>query len=91
MSLPGRGFRPVLPGILLLAVIGAAAGFVATRLMRVNTDLPTAMGIGVLGALVGGLGLRLLLTVGGWFVTFVLAVAGSVALIWVWQQFTRRR
>jgi len=81
----------MLPGIVLLAVIGAAAGYVATRLMKEDTDLPTAMGIGVLGALVGGLGLRLLLTVGGWFVTFVLALAGSIALIWVWQQVTRRR
>jgi uncharacterized membrane protein YeaQ/YmgE (transglycosylase-associated protein family) len=79
------------PGIILLAVIGAAAGYVATRLMKVDADLPTAMGIGVLGALIGGLGLRLLLTVGGWFVTFVLALAGSIALIWVWQQITKRR
>jgi uncharacterized membrane protein YeaQ/YmgE (transglycosylase-associated protein family) len=79
------------PGIILLAVIGAAAGFVATRIMKVNTDLPTAMGIGVLGALLGGLGLRLLLTVGGWFVTFVLALAGSMALIWLWQVATRKR
>jgi uncharacterized membrane protein YeaQ/YmgE (transglycosylase-associated protein family) len=79
------------PGIILLAVIGAAAGYVATRLMKVDADLPTAMGIGVLGALIGGLGLRLLLTVGGWFVTFVLALAGSIAVIWVWQQITKRR
>ena len=81
----------MLPGILLLAVIGAAAGYVATRIMKVDTDLPTAMGIGVLGALIGGLGLRLLLTIGGWFVTFALALLGSMALIWIWQQFTRRR
>jgi len=81
----------VLPGLVLLVVIGAVAGFAATRLMKVQTDLPTAMGIGVLGALIGGLGLRLILSVGGWFVTFVLALAGSMALIWVWQQLTRRR
>ena len=81
----------MLPGILLLAVIGAAAGYVATRIMKVDTDLPTAMGIGVLGALIGGLGLRFILTIGGWFVTFALALAGSMALIWIWQQFTRRR
>lgn len=79
------------PGIILLAAIGAVAGYVATRIMRVDVDLPTAMGIGVLGALLGGLGLRLLLAVGGWFVTFVLALAGSMALIWIWQQVTRRR
>lgn len=81
----------MLPGILLLAVIGAAAGYVATRLMRVDVDLPTAMGIGVLGAILGGLGLRALLTAGGWILTFVLALLGSMALIWLWQIFTRRR
>lgn len=81
----------MIPGLLLLAVIGAVAGYVATRLMRVDVDLPTAMGIGVLGALVGGLGLRLILTVGGWFITFLLALGGSVALIWLWQQVSRRR
>lgn len=78
------------PGIILLAVIGAAAGYVATRIMKVNTDLPTAMGIGVLGALLGGFGIRLILTIGGWFVTFALALAGSMALIWLWQRFGPR-
>lgn len=80
----------MLPGVLALAVIGAAAGYVATRLMRVRADLPTAMGIGVLGALLGGLGLRFLLAAGGWFVTFALALAGSMALIWLWQRFGLR-
>ena len=79
----------MIPGILLLAVIGAAAGLVATRLMRVNADLPTAMGLGVLGALVGGFGLRLVLTAGGWVVTFVLALLGSLALTWIWQRISR--
>lgn len=78
-------------GVLLLIIIGAAAGYVATRLMRVPVDLPTAMGIGVLGAVIGGLGLRMLVTMGGWVMTFVLALLGSLALIWVWQKFTTRR
>jgi len=80
----------MLPALALLVVIGAAAGYVATRLMRVDADLPTAMGIGVLGALIGGLGLRFILSVGGWFVTFLLALAGSILLIWVWQTVMRR-
>lgn len=80
----------MLPGLLALVLIGAAAGYVATRLMRVNADLPTAMGIGVLGALLGGLGLRFLLSAGGWFLGFVLALGGSVALIWLWQKFGPR-
>ncbi|MCC5986773.1 MAG: GlsB/YeaQ/YmgE family stress response membrane protein [Pararhodobacter sp.] len=78
-------------GILTLVIIGAAAGYLATRLMRVDVDLPSAMGLGVLGALIGGLGLRLLLTVGNWALTFVLALLGSMALIWLWQAFRRRR
>lgn len=81
----------MIPGALLLIVIGAAAGYVASRLMRVDVDLPTAMGIGVLGALLGGLGLRLLLTAGGWVVTFALALLGSLALLWLWQKFSTRR
>ena len=80
----------MLPGALLLILIGAAAGYVATRLMRVDADLPTAMGIGVLGAVVGGFGLRLVLTSGGWVVTFVLSLLGSLALIWIWQKLYRR-
>ena len=79
----------MIPGLLFLVVIGAAAGLLATRLMRVEADLPTAMGIGVLGALVGGLALRLIVTVGGWAVTFVLAVMGAMALIWIWQHLRR--
>lgn len=76
--------------LLLLVVIGAAAGFAATRLMKARVDMPTAMGLGVLGALLGGLALRLLLSVGGWFLTFVLALGGAMALIWLWQQVRRR-
>lgn len=75
--------------LLLLVVIGAAAGFTATRLMKTRVDLPTAMGLGVLGALLGGLVLRLLLSVGGWFLTFMLALGGAMALIWLWQRFRR--
>ncbi|WP_068306858.1 GlsB/YeaQ/YmgE family stress response membrane protein [Pararhodobacter sp. CCB-MM2] len=78
-----------MPALLLLVVIGAAAGVLATRLMRVNTDLPTAMVLGVIGALVGGLGLRALVTVGGWAVTFVLALIASMLLIWIWQHLKR--
>lgn len=75
--------------ILFLALIGAAAGLLATRLMRVSMDLPSAMGLGVIGALVGGLALRVVVTVGGWAITFVLPVLGSMALLWVWQRFKR--
>ena len=40
--------------ILILIVIGAAAGFLATRFMRVQTDVPTTIAIGIGGFGKGG-------------------------------------
>jgi uncharacterized membrane protein YeaQ/YmgE (transglycosylase-associated protein family) len=77
--------------IIALIIIGAAAGLVATRVMRLQTDLLTTVGIGVLGALVGGFVLRFLVMIGGWLVGFVGAVLATMLLIWIWQKFTKRR
>lgn len=77
--------------LVLLAVIGALAGVLATRLMRVNTDLPTAMLIGMLGAFVGGVGFRFLATSASWVGAFVLALLGSLILLWLWQKFGSKR
>lgn len=71
--------------ILALVIIGAAAGFLATRLMRLQTDVPTTVVIGVAGALLGGLILRILVTVTGFAAGFIGAVIGAVALIWLWR------
>ena len=49
--------------ILLLIIVGAAAGFIATRLMRIEADIVTTIAIGIFGALIGGLVLRFLLTI----------------------------
>lgn len=77
--------------VVLLLVVGAAAGYVATRAMRVNVDLPSAMGIGMIGAVLGGLGLRLLLSAAPWFIMFVVAVLAAMGMIWLWQRFFDRR
>ncbi len=74
-----------MPPILFVAIIGAAAGFLATRAMRVQTDVPTTVVIGIAGAVVGWLLLRVLFTVAGWTLYFVGAVAGAMALIWAWR------
>ncbi|WP_420586250.1 GlsB/YeaQ/YmgE family stress response membrane protein [Ruegeria sp.] len=76
--------------IIALIVIGAAAGFLATRLMRIEADIPTTMLIGIIGALVGGFVLRALITVAGWLSGFVGAVLGALLVIWIWQCFLRR-
>lgn len=77
--------------IVFLIVIGAAAGFIATRLMNVESDLVTTIAIGIFGALIGGLVLRALLTISGWMAGFVGAVLGAMLLIWLWRMYGPRR
>lgn len=76
-------------GLVLLIVIGAAAGFIATRLMNLQTDIPTTIALGVGGALIGGLVIRFLLTISGWMAGFVGAVLGALLLIWLFKIFFR--
>lgn len=78
-------------GIIGLIIIGAAAGFIATRLMGIEADLVSTVAVGVLGAIAGGLVLRFVLTVAGWLGGFVGAVLGAMALIWLWQTYGPRR
>ena len=73
--------------VLALIIIGAAAGFIATRVMKVEADLISTIGIGILGALTGGLVLRILLTITGWAAGFVGAVLGAMLLIWLWRTY----
>ena len=73
--------------ILILIVIGAAAGFLATRVMKVQTDVPTTIAIGIGGALIGWFLLRFLVSITGWVAGFVGAVLGAMALIWLWQKY----
>ncbi|MBV0910786.1 GlsB/YeaQ/YmgE family stress response membrane protein [Anianabacter salinae] len=77
--------------VVLLIIIGAGAGFLATRLMNVHTDIITTVAIGIFGALVGGFVLRALITVMGALAGFVGAVLGAIALIWLWQKYGPRR
>lgn len=73
--------------ILALIIIGAAAGLIATRLMNIQTDLVTTISIGIFGALVGGLVLRLVVSITGMAAGFVGAVLGAMALIWLWEKY----
>lgn len=74
-------------GVVLLIIIGTAAGFLATRLMKLETDVPTTIVIGVAGALVGGFLLRTLVMVTGWMAGFVGAVLGAIVLIWLYKTY----
>lgn len=76
--------------VVFLIIIGVAAGFLATRIMGVESDIITTMAIGIAGALIGGFVLRALLTVMGMVAGLVGAVLGALALIWLWQIYIKR-
>ena len=76
--------------IVFLIIVGAAAGFIATRIMRIETDVPTTIAIGIAGAVVGGLVLRALLAVMGMMAGLVGAILGALALIYLWQKIRNR-
>ncbi len=73
--------------IIALIIIGGAAGFLATRMMKLNVSVPTTVAIGVLGALLGGFVLRALIAVTSWAAGFVGALLGALLLIWLWKTY----
>ncbi|MEE9429029.1 MAG: GlsB/YeaQ/YmgE family stress response membrane protein [Paracoccaceae bacterium] len=73
--------------VLAMIIIGAAAGFIATRMVKMDANVITTVSIGVLGAIIGGGVLRLILVIGGWMAGFVGAVLGALLLIWLWRTY----
>ncbi|MCV6823250.1 MULTISPECIES: GlsB/YeaQ/YmgE family stress response membrane protein [Halocynthiibacter] len=76
--------------VIYLIIIGAAAGFIATRLMKVEANIVITMAIGIGGALIGGLLLRVLLSVLGIGAGLVGAILGAVLLIWLYQTYIQK-
>jgi uncharacterized membrane protein YeaQ/YmgE (transglycosylase-associated protein family) len=72
---------------LALALVGAAAGWLATRIMNVRMGVPQTIAVGVLGALVGGLAVRIVLPLLGGILG---AVLGACVLIWLLQRYGDR-
>ena len=77
--------------VFYLLIIGAAAGFIATRVMDIETNVPVTIAIGVLGAIIGGLVVRALLAVLGLAAGFIGAVLGALLLIWLYQTYIAKR
>lgn len=75
--------------ILFLIIIGAAAGFIATRVMRVELDIVSTIIVGALGAGIGFLALRFMFVLSGWLVLAVGAVLGAMFVTWAWARFFR--
>lgn len=77
--------------VLFLIIIGTAAGFLATRLMKIETDIPTTVAIGIFGALIGGFALRAMIAMAGFMAGLVGAVLGAILLIWLYKHYYRGR
>ncbi len=77
--------------IILLAVIGIAAGFIATKVMKVNLSLAETIAIGIIGAMLGGVLLRGLIAVSGIAFGLIGAVVGACALVWLYQRYVQRK
>jgi uncharacterized membrane protein YeaQ/YmgE (transglycosylase-associated protein family) len=71
-------------------IVGVAAGFLATRLMKIEASIPATLAIGVGGAIIGGALIRFLLEITGWMAGFVGAVLGALLLLWVWKTYIAR-
>ncbi|HGG64180.1 MAG TPA: GlsB/YeaQ/YmgE family stress response membrane protein [Rhodobacteraceae bacterium] len=76
--------------VVFLIIIGAAAGFIATRMMRMETDVVTTIAIGIFGALIGGIALRVLLMLTSIAFGFVGAIMGAVVLIWAYRTYFQK-
>ena len=72
--------------IVFLLIIGAAAGFLATRFMNVEMSTLATVMVGVAGALIGGMVIRVLLAATGAVAGLVGAVLGAMIVIWVVQR-----
>ncbi|WP_136440021.1 GlsB/YeaQ/YmgE family stress response membrane protein [Pacificoceanicola onchidii] len=76
--------------IIWLIIVGAAAGFLATRFMNLQLGTLQTIGIGIGGALIGGLILRFLLAVTGMLAGLVGAVLGAMLLLWAFKTFIQK-
>ena len=74
-----------------LIIIGVAAGFIASKVMKTNLSLVETIAIGILGAIIGGLVLRGLIVAGSMIFGLVGAVAWACVLIWLYQRYVKGR
>jgi len=68
-------------------IIGAAAGYVGTRLLKIDLPLPQTIALGIVGALLGGFALKMVLAVLGVAAGFIGAILGVAALVFLYKRF----
>ncbi len=72
-------------------VIGAAAGYVGTRLLKIDLPIPQTIALGIVGALIGGLALRMLLAVLGVAAGFIGAILGVAVLVYLYKRYIENK
>lgn len=78
-------------GLIYLILVGAVAGYLATRLLKIDADPLTTVLIRIAGALVGGLILQGVLAVLGLLGGIIGALIGAVLVIWLYQVINGRK
>ena len=71
-------------GWIAYIIIGALAGWIASRIMKTREGLLLDIVLGVVGALIGGFLLSFVVdtAAGGWWFTLFAAILGAVILLW---------
>ena len=78
-------------GVIGLLIVGIAAGFLATRLMRGEMGgVPTVL-IGIAGTLIGAVVIRMVLMITGLLGGLIGAVLGAMLLVYLWKLVGERR
>ncbi len=77
--------------VLLVLIVGAAAGAIAVHFMKLEVSIWVAAAIGVLGAIFGGIILRgmavLMLGAGSVGGLFIGGLVGAIVLIWIYRTY----
>lgn len=72
-------------------IIGAVAGYIGTRVLKIDLPLPQTIALGIVGALLGGLALRVLLAVLGVAAGIIGAILGVAALVFLYKRFIEKK
>ncbi|MDN5787242.1 GlsB/YeaQ/YmgE family stress response membrane protein [Pseudorhodobacter sp.] len=74
-----------MPVILAIVIIGSAFGFLASRMMRIEADVPTTIAIGIAGAFIAWVILRLPISVIELMAVLFSIALGAMLLLSLWQ------
>jgi uncharacterized membrane protein YeaQ/YmgE (transglycosylase-associated protein family) len=76
--------------VIILIIVGIAAGYIASRVLDFDIGLPQTIAIGILGALLGGFVIQALISFMGMLSGFVGAVLGAIAILWLYKTYIHK-